>query len=53
MKQKIPSVAELIRKYSKARVVTPTRISIHAERALGIRQIADSDVIDSMVRQYA
>ncbi|WP_312388553.1 hypothetical protein [Stutzerimonas nitrititolerans] len=51
--KKYPSVEELIRKHSKARVVTPTRISVHAERALGIRQIADRDVIDSMVRKYA
>ena len=52
MKQKIPSVAELIRKHSKARVIKATPVYPVARQLGQSREITRSDVVEQLVRQY-
>lgn len=54
MKQKIPSVEELIRKHSKARVIkTGAKVPAHFSDLMIRRPMEDQDVIDEMIRKYA
>lgn len=53
MKQKTPSVAELIRKHSKARVIKATPVDPVSRQLGQYRELRNSDVVEQMVRQYA
>lgn len=47
------TTAELIRKHSKARVLTATPVNWPAAHYLRHREITRNDVVESLVRQYA
>ena len=53
MKTKLPTVEQLIRAHSKARVITATPVPFFVEKMGAIRRMRDSDVIEQMVRKYA
>lgn len=48
-----PSVAELIRKHSKARVLHVTPVGHFAAKYMNQRQLIRHDVVEALVRQYA
>lgn len=53
MKNAPPSVEKLIRKHSKARVLFATKVPFLEQATGRVRELADRDVVDSLVRKYA